>query len=156
MTNSFILPLLLCVITIIAVHSQSLPDSTSFNPRSLSAEAEPTCMQTYGFLPCTTTVLGNLFLIIVYGHLMFVAANYLAGGSELQLKTHGPGVFEGLCLPIFGAFPGAMTILGKRQLLLLRSNFAIKFTSRSLNSLADSMAKAGVDLNGERLEWRVG
>ncbi|KAK0600459.1 hypothetical protein LWI29_015225 [Acer saccharum] len=81
------------------------------NPLSLSAEAESMCNQTYGFLPCTTTVLGNLFLIIVYGYLMFVAATYLTDATELLLAIRGPGVVGGLSLPIFGDLPGAMIIL---------------------------------------------
>ncbi|KAK4851295.1 hypothetical protein QYF36_013918 [Acer negundo] len=124
MANSFLIPLL-CVITIIAVLSRSLSDSESsklisdglhtpnylrLNPLSLSAEEESMCKQTYRFLPCTTTVLGNLFLIIVYGYLMFVAATYLTDGTELLLSIRGPGVVGGLSLPIFGDLPGAMII----------------------------------------------
>ncbi|XWS52141.1 hypothetical protein CRYUN_Cryun11dG0041900 [Craigia yunnanensis] len=73
--------------------------------------AEESCEQTYGFLPCTTTVLGNLFLIIVYGSLMFLAATYLSNGSELLLEILGPGIVGGLFLPILGALPDAMLIL---------------------------------------------
>ncbi|KAL5736452.1 hypothetical protein ACOSP7_030868 [Xanthoceras sorbifolium] len=131
MANNLLLFLsLLSIITITAVHSRSLPNSTSsdlisdgvhthhhtpnyllLNPLSSSLEAESTCEQTYGFLPCTTTVLGNLFLIIVYGYLMFVAATYLSGGSELLLEILGPGIVGGLFLPILGALPDAMLIL---------------------------------------------
>lgn len=69
------------------------------------------CEETYGFLPCTTTVLGNLFLILVYGYLMFLAATYLSSGSELLLEILGPGIVGGLFLPILGALPDAMLIL---------------------------------------------
>lgn len=74
--------------------------------------AEETCEQTYGFLPCTSTALGNLFLILVYGYLMFLAATYLSTGSELLLEILGPGIVGGLFLPILGALPDAMLILG--------------------------------------------
>ncbi|CAL5393527.1 unnamed protein product [Camellia sinensis] len=70
------------------------------------------CDQTYGFMPCTTTVLGNLFLIIVYGYLMFLAATYLSSGSELLLEILGPGIIGDLFLPILGALPDAMLIFG--------------------------------------------
>eukprot|EP00262_Sarcandra_glabra_P007562 TRINITY_DN20450_c0_g1_i1.p1 TRINITY_DN20450_c0_g1~~TRINITY_DN20450_c0_g1_i1.p1 ORF type:complete len:571 (-),score=67.88 TRINITY_DN20450_c0_g1_i1:275-1987(-) len=70
-----------------------------------------TCEQTYGFLPCTTTVLGNLFLLLVYGYLMFCAATYLSTGSELLLEILGPGIVGGLFLPILGALPDAILIL---------------------------------------------
>ncbi|XP_077251163.1 sodium/calcium exchanger NCL1-like [Tasmannia lanceolata] len=73
--------------------------------------ATDTCDQTYGFLPCTTTIFGNLFLILVYGYLMFKAATYLSNGSELLLQVLGPGIIGGLFLPILGALPDAMLIL---------------------------------------------
>ncbi|KAM0062490.1 putative EF-hand domain, calcium/proton exchanger, sodium/calcium exchanger membrane region [Helianthus debilis subsp. tardiflorus] len=69
------------------------------------------CDQTYGFMPCTTSVLGNLFLISVYGYLMFLAATYLSAGSELMLEILGPGIVGGLFLPILGALPDALLIL---------------------------------------------
>ncbi|KAI8552492.1 hypothetical protein RHMOL_Rhmol06G0270700 [Rhododendron molle] len=75
------------------------------------ATTDSTCDQTYGFLPCTTTVLGNLFLILVYSYLMFLAASYLSSGSELLLEVLGPGLIGGLLLPVLGALPDAMLIL---------------------------------------------
>lgn len=77
----------------------------------LGAEEEA-CEQTYGFMPCTSTAMGNLFLILVYGYLMFTAATYLSAGSELLLEILGPGIVGGLFLPILGALPDAMLILG--------------------------------------------
>ncbi|XP_052207053.1 sodium/calcium exchanger NCL isoform X3 [Diospyros lotus] len=77
----------------------------------LEAPEGEACEQTYGFMPCTTTVLGNLFLILVYGYLMFLAATYLSSGSELLLEILGPGIVGGLFLPILGALPDAMLIL---------------------------------------------
>nr|AFK39630.1 unknown [Lotus japonicus] len=79
----------------------------------LPTAEESTCEQTYGFLPCTTTVLGNLFLILIYGFLMFKAATFLSNGSELLLEILGPGIVGGLFLPILGALPDAMLILGR-------------------------------------------
>nr|CAB3449460.1 unnamed protein product [Digitaria exilis] len=69
------------------------------------------CEMTYGFLPCTDTVAGNLFLVLAYGFLMFKAATYLSAGSELLLEILGPGIVGGLFLPILGALPDAMLIL---------------------------------------------
>ncbi|XP_042025365.1 sodium/calcium exchanger NCL-like isoform X2 [Salvia splendens] len=77
----------------------------------LAEEEEETCDQTYGFMPCTSTAMGNLFLILVYGYLMFTAATYLSAGSELLLEILGPGIVGGLFLPILGALPDAMLIL---------------------------------------------
>ncbi|XP_054815824.1 sodium/calcium exchanger NCL-like [Prosopis cineraria] len=80
-------------------------------PLAVQSLTDSTCEQTYGFLPCTTTVLGNLFLIIIYGFLMYKAATYLSGGSELLLEILGPGIVGGLFLPMLGALPDAMLIL---------------------------------------------
>ncbi|KAG7957153.1 hypothetical protein I3843_11G159800 [Carya illinoinensis] len=79
--------------------------------RSSSFSAESTCEQTYGFLPCSTTVLGNIFLIVIYDYLMFLSATYLSNGSEVLLEILGPGIVGGLLLPILGAVPDAMLIL---------------------------------------------
>ncbi|RWW60280.1 hypothetical protein BHE74_00032738 [Ensete ventricosum] len=81
----------------------------SWNSRLFAAEE---CEQTYGFLPCTTTVVGNMFLVVAYGFLMYKAATYLSSGSELLLEIMGPGIVGGLFLPILGALPDAMLILG--------------------------------------------
>lgn len=96
------------------VHSsRSGPPYLALN-RSSAVSADSSCDQTYGFLPCTTTVLGNLFLILVYGYLMFLAATFLSNGSELLLELLGPGLVGGLLLPILGALPDALLILGTR------------------------------------------
>ncbi|CAL4952331.1 unnamed protein product [Urochloa decumbens] len=78
---------------------------------AVAAAVEEKCEQSYGFLPCTTTVLGNLFLVLVYGFLMFKAATYLSAGSELLLEIMGPGLVGGLLLPILGALPDALLVL---------------------------------------------
>lgn len=69
------------------------------------------CDQTYGFLPCTTTVWGNVFLILAYGYLMFLAAKLLSDGSEILLQILGPGIIGGLFLPVLSSLPDATIIL---------------------------------------------
>ncbi|XP_061969860.1 sodium/calcium exchanger NCL [Populus nigra] len=95
------------------VHNNQSLNQTASSPfhLALKSSAEETCEQTYGFLPCTTTVIGNLFLILVYGYLMFFAATYLSSGSELLLQILGPGIIGGLFLPVLGALPDALLIL---------------------------------------------
>ncbi|XXG66744.1 hypothetical protein AAC387_Pa06g0257 [Persea americana] len=78
---------------------------------SPSPSDDETCEQTYGILPCSTTIWGNLFLMLVYGYLMFMAAKYLSSGSELLLEILGPGIVGGLFLPILGHLPDALLIL---------------------------------------------
>ncbi|XP_022976461.1 sodium/calcium exchanger NCL-like [Cucurbita maxima] len=87
------------------------PSYLRLNTLSSNSAPEESCEQSYGFLPCTTSVLGNMFLIIVYGYLMFLAAKYLSAGSELLLEILGPGIVGGLFLPALGALPDAMLIL---------------------------------------------
>ena len=85
----------------------------------LSAESSTsTCDQTYGFLPCTTSVMGNLFLMVVYGYLMYFAAMSLTDGSEHLMEILGPGIASGLVLPILGALPDAMLVIGEHLFLL--------------------------------------
>ncbi|XP_044479220.1 sodium/calcium exchanger NCL-like [Mangifera indica] len=68
------------------------------------------CKQTYGFMPCSTTALGNLFLIIVYGYLIFVACKCVFDGREM-LKILGPGCLGKIVLPKLDALPSAILIL---------------------------------------------
>ncbi|CAL9131734.1 unnamed protein product [Musa acuminata var. zebrina] len=55
-----------------------------------------------------------MFLVVAYGFLMYKAATYLSSGSELLLEIMGPGIIGGLFLPILGALPDAMLILGTK------------------------------------------
>lgn len=63
------------------------------------------CERTYGFLPCTESAVGNLFLAVVYGYLMFNATTYLSSGIELLLEVLGSGIIGGLFSPLLGALP---------------------------------------------------
>ncbi|KAI3942219.1 hypothetical protein MKW92_015905 [Papaver armeniacum] len=91
------------------VEKSTTPSIQLLNRQSYLSEG--ICEETYGFLPCTTTVFGNLFLIIIYGALMFLAARFLSTGSELLLEILGPGIVGGLFLPMLGALPDALLIL---------------------------------------------
>lgn len=87
--------------------------------RDFAGGEEESCEQSYGFMPCTKTALGNVFLILVYGYLMFLGATYLSSGSELLLEILGPGIIGGLFLPVLGALPDAMLILGTIIIIVL-------------------------------------
>ncbi|RZC82084.1 hypothetical protein C5167_044654 [Papaver somniferum] len=93
-----------------SVNNVEKSTTTSFQRQSYYLP-EGVCEETYGFLPCTKTVFGNLFLIIIYGGLMLVAARLLSTGSELLLEILGPGIVGGLFLPMLGALPDALLIL---------------------------------------------
>ena len=112
-----LVPLLLSLLAA-AAYGRLISDGAPSAPHlsvirlSGSPPAEEKCEQSYGFLPCTTTVLGNLFLVLTYGFLMYKAATYLSAGSELLLEIMGPGLVGGLLLPILGALPDALLVLG--------------------------------------------
>ncbi|XAR56494.1 hypothetical protein NMG60_11037010 [Bertholletia excelsa] len=100
------------------ISRDSLPDpgSDGLDAKSrllplILLNASESCEQTYGFMPCTTNVLGNLSLITVYGLLMYLAATFLSRGSELLLQILGPSIIRGLFLPMLGSHPGAILIL---------------------------------------------
>lgn len=77
--------------------------------------ASDTCADIYGLLPCSDTVIGNTFLIIVYGYLMSLAAKYLSDGSEGLLEILGPGIVGGLLLPGLSTLPDATIVLGNAK-----------------------------------------
>jgi hypothetical protein len=60
-----------------------------------------------------------MFLVLTYGFLMFKAATFLSAGSELLLEIMGPGLVGGLLLPILGALPDALLVLGTSRLSFL-------------------------------------
>ena len=93
--------------------NQSSWDELNYIWLHRSLFASDSCDETYGFLPCTSTVLGNIFLIIVYGYVMFLSAKLLSAGSEILLQILGPGIIGGLFLPLLSAVPDATIILGK-------------------------------------------
>lgn len=83
--------------------------------RPSSSSYSSACKQTHGggVMPCTTTVLGNVFLILVYGYLMFLSAKLLYQGSEILVELFSPGMTGGVFLPLLSALPDAIIILGK-------------------------------------------
>ncbi|XP_073156126.1 sodium/calcium exchanger NCL2-like [Henckelia pumila] len=72
---------------------------------------EEKCEQMYGFLPCSTTVGGHLFLIIVFEYLLFAAESYVGSGGERVFKILGPGVFGASVFQIIGSLPEALILL---------------------------------------------
>ncbi|KAL0362645.1 UNVERIFIED_CONTAM: Sodium/calcium exchanger NCL1 [Sesamum calycinum] len=72
---------------------------------------EETCEQMYGFLPCSNTVPGHLFLILVYEYLLFHAESYVASGGERIFKILGPGVFGASAFQVIGSLPEALILL---------------------------------------------
>ncbi|KAE9617022.1 hypothetical protein Lal_00034549 [Lupinus albus] len=76
-----------------------------------SEPSEKYCEQMYGFLPCSTNILGHLFLILVYEYLLFHGESYLAAGGEQVFKILGPGIFGSSAFDILGALPESLILL---------------------------------------------
>lgn len=70
------------------------------------------CEQLYGFLPCSNTLPGHLFLILVYQYLLFHGESYVAAGGERIFKILGPGVFGASAFQILGFLPETLILLG--------------------------------------------
>jgi Ca2+/Na+ antiporter len=52
-----------------------------------------------------------VFLMVVYGVLLFRASKIISDGSEMLLAIYGPGIVGGLLIPILGAVPDGAIIL---------------------------------------------
>ncbi|EFJ19160.1 hypothetical protein SELMODRAFT_177778, partial [Selaginella moellendorffii] len=76
-----------------------------------SPQCENLCEESYGFLPCSSNIGGNLFLMATFGCLLLVAARFISKGSEVLLEVMNPGLIGGLLLPILGALPDTLLIL---------------------------------------------
>lgn len=83
--------------------------------------SEMVCEQMYGFLPCSQSVGGHLFLILVYEFLLFHGESYVASGGERIFKILGPGVFGASAFQLIGSLPEALILLGKPYVVILIS-----------------------------------
>ncbi|KAK8973574.1 hypothetical protein V6N11_030764 [Hibiscus sabdariffa] len=78
---------------------------------SSDGDEECYCEQMYGFLPCSSSVYGNIFLILVYEYLLFRGESYLGYGGEQMFKILGPGFFGASAFQILGALPESLILL---------------------------------------------
>ncbi|KAI4321828.1 hypothetical protein MLD38_035162 [Melastoma candidum] len=83
-----------------------------FLPGAVSIDdASEACQQLYGFLPCSSSMLGHLFLVVVYEYLLFHGETYLASGSEQIFKLLGPGIFGASAFQVLEALPESLILL---------------------------------------------
>ncbi|XP_057460921.1 sodium/calcium exchanger NCL2-like isoform X1 [Actinidia eriantha] len=73
--------------------------------------SEELCEQMYGFLPCSYTGPGHLFLIVVYEYLLFHGESYVASGGERVFKILGPGIFGASAFHVIGFLPESVILL---------------------------------------------
>ncbi|KAL6196587.1 hypothetical protein ACLB2K_032201 [Fragaria x ananassa] len=79
--------------------------------KGIEAESNETCEQLYGFLPCSDSIYGHVFLMVVYEYLLFHGESYLAAGGEQIFKILGPGVFGASAFHVLGALPESLLLL---------------------------------------------
>ncbi|KAK3207018.1 hypothetical protein Dsin_021064 [Dipteronia sinensis] len=70
-----------------------------------------TCEPIYGFLPCTTELWGQLFLVIVYEYLLSLSEQYISSGSNLFFEMFGTGIFGASLFHVLGIFPQLILVL---------------------------------------------
>jgi hypothetical protein len=84
-----------------------------------------TCEPIYGFLPCTTEVWGQLFMIVVYEVLLSIAGTYVSDGSNLFFQMFGTGVFGASVFQMLGTIPQVVLILGNQLSFYLDHSLTI-------------------------------
>ncbi|KAD6794508.1 hypothetical protein E3N88_05404 [Mikania micrantha] len=72
---------------------------------------EPHCEQMYGFLPCSETLLGHFFLIVVYEYLLFHGESYVDSGGKRIFQILGPGIFGASAFQVLGFLPESLILL---------------------------------------------
>ena len=73
------------------------------------------CKENWGMIPCSVTLGGNAVLLVAFGFMLLKSAQCLSKGSDMLLSILGPGVVGGLVLPILGAIPDILVIIGQYQ-----------------------------------------
>jgi len=53
------------------------------------------CEESYGFLPCSESLGGSIFLMLTYGYILLKGASYISEGSEHLLGVLSPGIVGG-------------------------------------------------------------
>ncbi|KAK1416723.1 hypothetical protein QVD17_25839 [Tagetes erecta] len=69
------------------------------------------CEQMYGFLPCSETLSGHFFLIVVYEYLLFHGESYVASGGKRIFQILGPGIFGASAFQVLGFLPESLILL---------------------------------------------
>lgn len=83
---------------------------------------EERCEQMYGFLPCSETLLGHFFLIVVYEYLLYHGESYVVTGGKRIFQILGPGIFGASAFQVLGFLPESFILLGMSHLVKLHIN----------------------------------
>ncbi|KAK9078216.1 hypothetical protein SSX86_002273 [Deinandra increscens subsp. villosa] len=74
-------------------------------------DPEQHCEQMYGFLPCSETLLGHFFLIVVYEYLLIHGESYVSSGGKRIFQILGPGIFGASAFQVLGFLPESLILL---------------------------------------------
>ncbi|XP_059661463.1 sodium/calcium exchanger NCL2-like [Cornus florida] len=113
---------------------ETQPPSSILRRKGIDSAEE--CEQMYGFLPCSNSMIGHLFLIVVYEFLLFHGESYVASGGERIFKILGPGVFGASAFHVLGALPESLILLASG--LLNNKETAQEFVLTGVGLLAGS------------------
>lgn len=73
--------------------------------------SEEQCEHMYGFLPCSESVFGHLFLIVVYEYLLYHGETYLLSGGGRIFEILGTGFFGASAFPVIAQLPESLILL---------------------------------------------
>ncbi|XP_031288298.1 sodium/calcium exchanger NCL2-like isoform X1 [Pistacia vera] len=70
-----------------------------------------TCEPVYSFLPCSSTVWGQLFMLVVYELLLSLSQQIIQSGSNLFFQMFGTGIFGASLFNVLGMFPQIILVI---------------------------------------------
>ncbi|KAJ0082837.1 hypothetical protein Patl1_10584 [Pistacia atlantica] len=70
-----------------------------------------TCEPVYSFLPCSSTVWGQLFMLVVYEFLLSLSQQIIQSGSNLFFQMFGTGIFGASLFNVLGMFPQIILVI---------------------------------------------
>ncbi|CAH3176055.1 unnamed protein product [Porites lobata] len=87
-------------------------EENNSSSNSTEDEADPCSEDKNGLYPCSSTITGNLLLMVFYGAILGVAAKCISDGAELLLDLGcSPSLVGGIVLPLLGAVPDSAIII---------------------------------------------
>ncbi|KAI3835399.1 hypothetical protein MKX03_034489 [Papaver bracteatum] len=101
-------------------------ETTKTTLTTMTNSTEEFCEHMYGFLPCSSNLLGHLFQIVVYEYLLFLGERYVTEGisglskskeiAEEKVLT-GVGLLAGSTVLLLTLVWGTCVIVGKNEIL---------------------------------------
>ncbi|XP_031559958.1 sodium/calcium exchanger NCL1-like isoform X2 [Actinia tenebrosa] len=91
---------------------RAVEESGNKSKANESEKLAPCLEERNGIYPCSSTISGNLLLMVFYGAILGVAAKCISDGAELLLDIGVPAaIVGGIVLPLLGAVPDSAIII---------------------------------------------